>query len=87
MAGTTLGGKKARETNYKLHGKDFYRRIGKKGGSLGVTGGFYGDPERAKIAGKRGGHNSKRGCEYLGEKDGVKRWKRKSTGELIEETV
>lgn len=87
MSGTVAGGRKARETNYKLHGSNFYREIGRKGGGLGHTGGFYGNSERAKSAGKRGGQNSKRGCEYLGEKDGVKRWVRKATGELIEEAV
>lgn len=87
MSGTVIGGRKARDKNYELHGEDFYREIGRKGGRLGHTGGFHGNSERAKLAGKRGGQNSKRGCEYLGEKDGVKRWMRKATGELIEETV
>ena len=35
MAGTKEGGRKARETNYKVHGPDFYRRIGSKGGQNG----------------------------------------------------
>lgn len=32
MAGTVEGGRKARNTNYKLHGRNFYREIGRKGG-------------------------------------------------------
>lgn len=68
-----------------LHRK--MQEMGAMGGALSHTGGFYGNSERAKSAGKRGGQNSKRGCEYLGEKDGVKRWVRKATGDLIEEAV
>jgi len=37
MSGTLLGGRKARDTNYQNHGKDFYRRIGSKGGRNGHT--------------------------------------------------
>ena len=70
MAGTVEGGRKARETNIKKHGKDFYKRIGRKGGQNGHTGGFadmsVGEdgltgPERAKIAGAKGGSISRRG--------------------------
>ena len=58
MAGTKAGGIKARNTNYKLHGKDFYRNIGRKGGQNGHTGGFASDPELAKIVGRKGGQMS-----------------------------
>ena len=61
MAGTKAGGLKARETNYRKHGKDFYARIGSKGGHNGHTGGFAANPELAKIAGAKGGRISKRG--------------------------
>lgn len=77
MAGTKLGGERARETNYKRHGEDFYRRIGKKGGQNSHTGGFGSNvigkdgltgPQRARIVGAKGGRISKRGpkreCEY-----------------------
>lgn len=37
MAGTKAGGEKARNTNYKLHGDDFYKRIGAIGGRNGHT--------------------------------------------------
>lgn len=40
MAGTKEGGLKAAATNYARHGKDFYSRIGQKGGKNGHTGGF-----------------------------------------------
>lgn len=61
MAGTRLGGMRAAETNKKLHGADFYAKIGRKGGQNGHTGGFAANPELAKIAGAKGGRKSKRG--------------------------
>lgn len=60
MAGTLEGGKKAAATNRARHGDDFYRRIGKKGGQNGHTGGFYANRELAKTAGAKGGRISKR---------------------------
>lgn len=33
MSGTIEGGRKARATNIKRHGEDFYARIGKMGGA------------------------------------------------------
>lgn len=61
MAGTKLGGAKARETNYAKHGRDFYARIGAMGGKNGHTGGFAANPELAKRAGAIGGRKSRRG--------------------------
>ena len=63
MAGTKAGGLKARETNLKLHGIDFYKRIGKMGGKAGDPSkkGFASNIERAKKAGAKGGKISKRG--------------------------
>ena len=55
MSGTRIGGKKAAETNKKRHGKTFYADIGRKGGKNGHTGGFAASPERARIAGRKGG--------------------------------
>lgn len=60
MAGTKAGGLKAARTNKELHGEDFYRQIGKKGGANGHTGGFYADRKLASIAGAVGGHKSRR---------------------------
>ena len=60
MSRTIEGGKKAAKTNIKLHGKDFYKRIGSKGGRNGHTGGFASNPELARRAGKIGGLLSRR---------------------------
>lgn len=70
MSGTREGGLKAAETNKKKQGADFYTRIGAIGGKNSTTGGFASDivgkdgltgPERAKIAGAKGGKISRRG--------------------------
>lgn len=61
MSGTKEGGLKAAKTNFLKHGKDFYSRIGRKGGKNGHTGGFAANPALAKIAGKKGGSKSRRG--------------------------
>ena len=73
MSGTRAGGLKARDANLKKN-PNFYRDIGRIGGKNGQTGGFASDfvgndgltgPQRAKIAGRKGGLISKRGkkCE------------------------
>ena len=54
------GGLKAAATNKERHGKDFYKRIGRKGGKAGKTGGFAANPELAKRAGRIGGLKSTR---------------------------
>ena len=61
MAGTKEGGLKAATTNKQRHGDDFYAKIGRKGGLLGRTGGFYANRELARRAGAIGGKISKRG--------------------------
>lgn len=61
MAGTREGGLKAAKTNKKLHGKNFYRELGRLGGRNGHTGGFAANPELARIAGQKGGRISRRG--------------------------
>lgn len=70
MPGTRDGGLKAKQTNLKRHGKNFYANIGRKGGKKGHTGGFASNKvgkdgltglERAAIAGRKGGQISKRG--------------------------
>ena len=69
MSGTRAGGLKARDANLKKN-PNFYRDIGRIGGKNGQTGGFASDfvgndgltgPQRAKIAGRKGGLISKRG--------------------------
>ena len=61
MSGTKAGGMKAAATNKQKHGKDFYARIGQKGGRNGHTGGFAANPALARIAGAKGGRISRRG--------------------------
>ena len=63
MSGTKAGGIKARETTYKIHGKDFYKHIGSLGGKAGdpTNKGFASNIERARKAGSKGGKISKRG--------------------------
>ena len=70
MPGTKQGGKLAAKTNKDRHGPDFYKRIGAKGGAVGNTGGFASNlvdengltgPQRASIAGAKGGAKSRRG--------------------------
>lgn len=61
MAGTKAGGKLAAQTNKQKYGSDFYAKIGKKGGKLGKTGGFFANRELASTAGRKGGLISRRG--------------------------
>ena len=60
MSGTKKGGVAAAKTNKIRHGKDFYARIGAKGGQNGTTGGFAANRELAREAGKKGGQISRR---------------------------
>lgn len=68
MSGTVSGGRKARETNLKKHGKDFYRIIGSKGGQNGHTGGFAANRELARRAGAKGGRKSRRTGKITGDR-------------------
>lgn len=61
MAGTKEGGKKAAATMLDKYGADYYRNMGSKGGKACVSKGFGKNPELAREAGKKGGHNSRRG--------------------------
>ena len=60
MAGSKIGGQKAAKTNKEKYGKDYYAKIGAKGGKVGTTGGFYANPELAREAGRIGGKKSRR---------------------------
>lgn len=61
MPGTIAGGHKARETNKKKYGDNFYRMIGSKGGQkTGIKKGFALNPALAKKAGAKGGKISRR---------------------------
>lgn len=63
MSGTLDGGRKAAKANIERHGKDYYSKLGKLGGSAphNKPRGFAANPELAKKAGKIGGKISKRG--------------------------
>lgn len=54
MAGTKEGAIKAAKKTKMRHGKDFYAKIGRKGGKKGTTGGFAANPKLAKLAGRKG---------------------------------
>lgn len=59
MAGNKIGGLKARDKNIAQN-PNHYREIGKIGGrAKSPLKGFGADPERAKIAGAKGGRNRK----------------------------
>jgi len=60
MAGTKAGGAKAAKRNKEKYGEDFYEVIGRQGGKIGTTGGFYANRELAITAGRKGGQISKR---------------------------
>lgn len=61
MAGTREGGLKAAKTNKERYGDDYYTIRGRNGGLKSRGGGFAANPELARIAGAKGGRNSKRG--------------------------
>jgi general stress protein YciG len=60
MAGSREQGLKAAETNRKRYGKEFYGRIGRKGGKASKGGGFALHPELAAEAGRKGGSAPRR---------------------------
>jgi len=64
MSGTKAGGKKAAKTTRKLHGEDFYKRIGAIGGKNGHKGGFAANPDMASYWGRIGGKKSVRSGAY-----------------------
>ena len=49
MTGTKIGGQKASKTNKERHGKDFYARIGKKGGMNGRGPNYHGGFASVKV--------------------------------------
>lgn len=63
MSGTKEGGKKATKANMERHGANYYRNIGRLGGSKSHpdTRPFTVNTELAKIAGAKGGRISRRG--------------------------
>lgn len=64
MPGTAKGGQAAAQKNKKVHGSDFYARIGRMGGKASRKGGFAAGAEgraRARRYGAIGGRVSRRG--------------------------
>ena len=61
MVMTKEGGQKVRKTIEEKYGKDFWKRIGSKGGKATGMKGFALNPELAREAGRKGGKISKRG--------------------------
>ena len=93
MAGTKIGGIKAKEANLAKYGKDFYKNIGRKGGRIKTTGGFaqlepgkdgLTGPERARAVGDKGGVVGKRGYKFIkiAEK-GFAYYEQKNTGKFF----
>ena len=61
MVMTKAGGPKVRKTIEERYGKDYWSRIGSKGGKACGKKGFALNPELAREAGRKGGKVSKRG--------------------------
>lgn len=64
MSGTVEGGRKAAAKNL-ANNPNFYRDIGRKGGSISRGGGFAGRPDAARKAGATGGSRSRRGFKLV----------------------
>lgn len=60
MSGSREGGLKTVAAIKKKYGEDHYSRIGKIGGAKSKGGGFFNNPELARIAGSKGGRISRR---------------------------
>ena len=64
---TKTGGSKIRKTIEERYGKDYWRKIGSKGGKAVGMKGFALNPELARIAGRKGGKKSTRAGIKNGE--------------------
>ena len=67
MVMTKAGGPKVRKTIEEKYGKDFWSKIGRKGGKATGMKGFALNPELAKVAGSKGGKISTRAGVKNGE--------------------
>jgi len=83
MSGTHSGAVKSTEKIKRVHGEDFFKRIGAIGGRNGNTGGFASDPALARKVGATGGQRSKRGHKYLYTSRGYNYYTNKKTGEEV----
>ena len=84
MVGTKTGGAKARETNYEKHGRDFYKRIGKRGGSVSTPTGGFGHKDNGKKFGAIGGKISRRGYKLIEKTPDLLVYKNNITGAIME---
>ena len=67
MLENQAGHSKIRKTIEERYGKDYWRKIGSKGGKATGMKGFALNPELARIAGKKGGTKSTRAGIKNGE--------------------
>lgn len=67
MVENKAGESKIRKTIEERYGKDYWRKIGSKGGKATGMKGFALNPELARIAGKKGGTKSTRAGIKNGE--------------------
>lgn len=88
MAGTKEGSLKGKKKILELYGKDYYAKIGKKGGQNGTTGGFAHSRELARRAGRLGGLKSTRAGIKNGEGKSEKSLKKyKKINVVASETI
>jgi general stress protein YciG len=77
MPGTREGGLQAAAKNKELYGEDFYKKIGKQGGTISKGGGFAKDSEMAALAGRLGGLKSRKdSSKYDPTSDEIKQAKK-----------
>lgn len=81
---TKDGQRKGVITMRERYGDDYFREIGKIGGTKSRGGGFTGEPERAKAAAKIGGSRSKRGHRFIKETKSKLVYQRVSDGKIVE---
>lgn len=62
--------KRTMREHYGENWHDFFKKIGRKGGENGHTGGFASNIEKARKAGALGGMRSRRGLKFIKEEDG-----------------
>ena len=88
MSGTKESGRKAAETNKTRYGKDYYARIGGKGGSRTQANGarpkgFAVNRELARQAGAKAGKISKRNHTFIENKKGFNYYLANDTGRVV----
>jgi len=83
LAGTKEGGIKAAKSNIEKYGKDFYSKIGARGGKAQVSKGFGANRELAARAGRKAGTISKTGHKFIEIKDGYRYYVALDTGKVV----